>query len=175
MLKNNGVKYGLILGVATVAFSVICYLINPKMILTGIAYLAFLIPIFFMYRSSIAERKQNEGLLSFGEALKVTFLTYVIGTFISYVYTYLMFNVFDPSLIDLAREVAIEDTETIAKWMGIEAELDDLPDELDNQDISMGFSMIFMQYLVGLIFPGFVFALIISAITKKEGTVDSVD
>ena len=168
MLKNTGVKNGLIFGVVSLIFSHVCYMINPKWLMTGVAYLSIIITIYFMYRSAVEERRNNEGLLSFGDALKSTFLTYIIGTLISAVYIYLMFNVFDTSLNEVLREISLEQGEMVAKFLGAEDQLDTLPDELDNQNIQMNFSMIFMQYLVGLIFPGFILALVISAVTKKE-------
>lgn len=168
MFKNSGVKNGLLLGLVSTIYSHICYMINPKMLLTGVAYLSFIITIYFMYRSTADEKKINEGLLSFGEALKVSFLTYVIGGFIGAIYIYLMFNVIDPSLVDVMKEISIEQAETIAKFLGAEDQLENLPDEMDKQNLAMNFSMVLMNYLFSLIFPGFIFALVISAITKKE-------
>ncbi|MDF1695583.1 MAG: DUF4199 domain-containing protein [Saprospiraceae bacterium] len=170
MLNNTGVKNGLFLGLASTVYSHVSYMINPKMLLTGVAYLAFIITIYFMYRAAAQERKLNEGILSFGEALKVTFLTYTIGGLIGAIYIYLMFNVIDPSLNDVMREVSVEQAESVAKFLGAEDQLDSLPDEMEKQNIQMSFSMVFLNYLVSLIFPGFIFALVISAITKKENT-----
>ena len=168
MFKNSGVKNGIILGVASIIFAHVCYMINPRWLLTGIAYLSILITIYFMYRSAIEERRQNEGFLSFGDALKSTFLTFVIGSLFGAIYFYLMFNVIDPSLNDVMREISLEQGEMVAKFLGAEEQLANLPDELENQNIQMNFSLIFMQYLVSLIFPGFILALVISAVTKKE-------
>jgi hypothetical protein len=168
MLKNTGVKNGIILGIVSIIFSHVCYMINPKWLLTGIAYASFIILIYFMYRSAIEERTKNEGLLSFGEALKSTFLTYVIGTLFGSIYIYLMFNVIDPSLGEVLREVQMEQAEFFANLLGAEDQIDGLPEVIEQQNIQFNFYMVLMQYLVGLIFPGFVLALVISAITKKE-------
>lgn len=168
MLKNSGVKNGLFLAIASIIFSHVCYMINPKMLLTGVAYLSFIITIFFMYRAAAEEKKLNEGFLSFSESLKVTFLTYTIGGLFGAIYIYLMFNVFDTSLNDVMREVSIEQAESLAELFGAEDELESLPDQMEQQNIQMSFSMVFLNYLVSLIFPGFIFALVISAITKKE-------
>jgi hypothetical protein len=168
MFKNSGVKNGLLLGVVSIIFSHISYMINPKWLITGIAYFGFIIVIYFMYRSAAQERKANEGLLSFGEALKSTFLTYVIGTLISAVYLYLMFNVIDLSLNDVMREVQIDQGEMVAKFLGAEDQMENLADELDKQNLQMDLMMVINQYLIGLIFPGFILALVIAAITKKE-------
>ena len=167
LFANNGVKHGIILGVASIIFTHVCYMIDPKMMLNGVAYLGVFITIYVMYRSAVEERRKNEGLLSFAEALKVTFLTYVIGSLLVAVYTYLMFNVFDTGLHDVAQEVTLDTAQFFAKLSGNEDQLGLMQDEIDSQNMQMSFSLIFLDFLVSLIFPGFVFSLVISAITKK--------
>lgn len=120
-----------------------------------------------MYRSAVEERKINEGLISFGEALKVTFITYIIGTLIAAIFMYVMFNLVDPSLNDVMKEVTMETAESVAKLLGGEDQIDHMYDQMENQDIKMTFSTVFINYLFALIVPGFVLSLIISAITKK--------
>lgn len=168
MFNKPGVKNGLLTGVTILIFSHVCYMFNRSMIITGLAYVTYLIPIFFMFRAAKEEKKLNEGLLSFGEALKVTFLTFVIGFFFYALYTYIMFNVVDPSLMDLTKEISINQAEMVGEYFGIEDQLENLPEEIDKQDLKMNFNMVLMNYLVALIFPGFIYALIVSSITKKE-------
>ena len=168
MFANSGVKNGIILGIVYLIFSQVCYMINPKWILNGVAFFGYVFVIIFMYRSAVEEKRKNEGYLSFGEALKVTFVTYIIGTLFYTIYFYLMFNVFDPSLQETMREVSIETAESFAKMLGGgEEQLDMMHEQLESQEIQMTFSVMFLNYLIGLIFPGFVLALVISAITKK--------
>lgn len=167
MFSNSGVKNGLFLGIAILIFSIGCYFYNPKTLINSIALLVYILIIYFMYRSAADEKRLNEGYLSFGEALKVTFLTYVIGTLIYSIFTYVMFNIVDPSLNDVMREVSIESAEYVSELLGNEADMDQVYDQLEKQDLKMTFSMVFFNYLIGLIFPGFLFALIMSAITKK--------
>ena len=167
LFANSGVKNGFLYGLLSIIFSHVCYMIDPKMMLNGVALLGFLITIYFMYRSAIEERRKNEGHLSFAEALKVTFLTYVIGSLLGSIYVYLMFNVFAPEMNDVMREVSLDNAEFFAKLLGTEDQLDLMHDQIESQNIQMSFSMVFFNYLVRLIFPGFVFALVISAITKK--------
>ena len=137
------------------------------MMLNGVAFFSYLITIYFMYRSAAEERKMNEGLLSFGEALKVTFITYIIGGLLGSIYLYLMFNFIDPSLHEVLKEVSYDNVEMIANLSGTEDQLDLMHDQIESQDLQMSFSMVFLNYLVSLILPGFIFALIIAAITKK--------
>ncbi|MEM9545757.1 MAG: DUF4199 domain-containing protein [Bacteroidota bacterium] len=176
MFANSGVKNGILLGIVYLVYSQVCYMINPKWILNAVAFFGYVLIIFFMYRSAVEEKRNNEGFLSFGEALKATFTTYVIGTFFYASYIYLMFNVFDPSLQDTMREVSLETAEYFANLAGgNEEQMDLVHDQLEDQEFQMSFSLSFLNYLIGLIFPGFVLALVISAITKKVNDGDTLD
>ena len=168
MPQNTGLKFGIYLGVFLSLYSLFSYLINPKWMFTGAAYLTFLFPIIAMYFAAREERTKNEGLLSFGEGLKATFLTYVIGKLIHTIFIYLMLNHIDPSLMEVMKEVSIEQAEWVAGIVGAEEQLDDLPDKLDEQAFEMNFSLLFMDYLMSLIIPGFLLALVIAAITKRD-------
>ena len=170
MLSNPGVKNGILMGVASIAYSLICYFINPKMMLNGWAFLGYIIIIFFMYRGPVEARKNGNGILKFGEALKISFLVYVLGTLISSIFVFLMFNYIDTSLNEVLREIQIEQTEFMVKLMGGEDQLDLIQDQIEQQDMQMTPSVMVLGYLVNLIFPGFVMALIIAAITKKTGS-----
>ena len=120
-----------------------------------------------MYRGAVEARKKGEGVLKFGEALKTSFLVYVLGTLISSIFVVLMFNVFDPSLNEVFREIQIEQTEFMAKLLGGEEQMDLIQDQIEQQEMQMTPSVMLLGYMVNLIFPGFVMALIIAAITKK--------
>lgn len=143
-------------------------MVDPKMLVNPVAYLSYIFILYFMYRSAVDERRKNEGLLSFSEALKVSFLTFVIGKLFYSIYIYLMFNYFDPSLNEVLREVTADTLEYFAKLAGAEDSLDQVHDQMESQNMQMSFSILFLDYLVELIFPGFIIALVISAITKKE-------
>ena len=168
MLKNPGVKNGIFAGITILVFSHVCYMINKTQIITGLAYISYLIPLYFMYRGAQEEKYKNEGILSFGEALKVSFLIFVICFFFYHVYTYLIFNVIDPSMIDVMKEVSINQAEMIGEFFGIQDQLEDLPEAIEEQVFAMDFKIIFMNYLVSLIFPGFIYALIMASVTKRE-------
>lgn len=168
-MENNGIKNGLFMGVASVLFSMILYFINPKMMFGGVAYLGFLIPLYFMWKAGTDERQSNGGYLSFGGALKVTFLSIVVGFLISNLFSYVLINFIDPSLIEVIRETSMETAEKMAGMFGgNEDVMEEMKDAMEEQDFSPTLGSTLLTYLVGLIFPGFVFALIISAIVKKD-------
>jgi len=148
-------------------------MMNPRMLFSGVALLAYLISIYFMYRSAVEEKSKNGGFLSFKKALNVTFSTIVIGNFIGAVYIYLMLNHFDPTLGEVMRDVTAENAEYIMKLLGGEDQLAQVQDQVESPNIEMSFPIIFRNYLHGLIFPGFVLALIISAITKNQNSNES--
>ncbi len=173
MLTNPGVKNGILLGVVALIFAHVRYMIDPKMLFNGVSLLTYPLIIYFMYRSTVDEKNKNEGLLNFKKALNVTFSTIVIGNFIGAIYMYLMLNYFDPSLGNIMREVTIENAEFIMKLLGGEDQLIQDQDQITSQNTEISFPIMFRTYLRSLIFPGFVLALIVSAITKNVSSNNS--
>jgi len=168
-MGNNGIKNGLFMGVASVLFSMILYFVNPKMMFGGVAYLGMLIPLYFMWKAGTDEKHDNGGYLSFGQGLKVTFLSIVVGFLISNLYNYVLINFIDPSLVDVLRETSMEAAEKMAGMFGgNEDAMEAMKDAMEEQEFAPTIGSTLLTYLVGLIFPGFIFALIISAIVKKD-------
>ena len=57
----------------------------------------------------------------------------------------------------------------MVKWVGGNEEaVEQAIEEIENRGVSMTLGTIIQNYLVGLIFPGFILALIVSAIVKKN-------
>jgi len=168
-MENPAIKNGLFMGVASILFTMILYFIDSSMIFGGVAYLGMLIPIYFMWKSATEERTNNGGHLSFGEGLKAAFLAAVIGSLIAQLFNYVLMNYIDPSLIDVLREESMAAAEKMAGLFGgNEDAMEEIREALEEQDFTPTLSSTLLGYLGSLIFPTFIVALIIAAITKKE-------
>lgn len=169
-MENHSVKNGLFFGLASIAYTLIVYLVSPKMLFSGFTGLlvALVMTVIFMVMAAKAERADNEGFLSYGEALKTTFFVFVIGSLISTIFSYILYNIIDPSLIDLMKESAVETATKMAEFFGApEDQLDQIREEVMNQDMSMGVGRMILQWVYSLIF-GFIVSLIVSAVVKKN-------
>jgi len=178
---KTALKYGVMIGVASILISLISYLINPALIFNmklgiGLSSIATVVLLVLALRE---ERKINEGILTFGDGLKTTFIAYAIGSFMSILFGYTLMNHIDPSLIDTGLEYSLEMTESalngIADLVGMpEAEKDKQLEEMRSPEKvaelrdAFSFSSNMVSFLFTLLFPGLLFWLIIPAIMKKN-------
>lgn len=165
--KNFGLTYGLISGAASVLFTLVLYLGGVKLFVNPIAFLGWAIPIVFAVLAGLAQKKANGGYLDFKQALKVTFTVFVVGSLISTVFSYVLFNIIDvPFREALAQETAMV-TEKMMKGFGAsQNDIDKAVEQSLNGNnytpgkMLLGFAM--------LCIPWFIVSLIISAIIKKN-------
>ena len=133
IMGNPAVKYGVYYGAVLILLSIISWQLIPSihypttMKESGISMLlGLIIPIGFLYLSLKETRFLQEGFLSFGEGLKSSFLTYMIGTLIGIIFTFLLLNYIAPDLLTLQKEASIAMANDMTSWMG---DLAGLPEE----------------------------------------------
>lgn len=164
---NIGVTYGLISGLATVIFSLILYLGGVKWFVHPIAYLGFLIPIVIAVLAGLKQKKSDEGYLEFSTGLKVVFTTFVIGTIIGTLFSFVLFNYIDVPF----REALTQETVERAQKMMHNFKVPQ--DEIDKatEDMMKGNNYSFGKQALGTAFYcilWFIVSLIIAAIIKKK-------
>lgn len=164
-MDNNGVKYGLLAGLGVIVYTLILYLVDDKMLFGWASMLGMAIYLGCMYKAGVDERHTNGGFLSWKEALKPTFLTYVLGSLLATVFTYLLFAVIDPGLMDVQNAIAAERIQQMEGMIGEEG-VEEAMKRLEEQG-TMRLSDTMLGYAFMLIF-GFIFAAIISAIVQKK-------
>ena len=169
-MNNPGFKRGLFFGGSAIALFLLAYLVNKRMIFSpGFGPLVtFVLPIVFMVFAAKDLRSDQEGFMSFGESLSVTFLTYVVGSFLYSMFNYVMTNIVDPSLLEIAREVALEAMDKLSGFFD-EDQVDMMKEAVEEGTENSGSIMsALLGWAITLIFPGFIMALIISAIMKRN-------
>ena len=176
-MNNPGVQNGIFVGLIVIVYNLVAWFINPELLFNWILGLVIGIGlyVYFMWRAGNAEKMENGGYLTFKQSLKPTFLTYVVGSLIGIIFTYILYNFIDPTLNDMMLEKAIEMGEKMVKMLGGNEEaIEKAREEVENRGASMTIGTIIQQYLIGLIFPGFILALIVSAIVKKNPPEEAV-
>lgn len=166
-MENHSVKNGIVAGLLVSVASLVAYFIGPRVFMGPIVQYGLLIVyIFFMYQSAQAEKESLGGYMTWGQALKPTFLTYAIGSAIAIIFTYVMYNFVDTTLIETQREVAMEAMEGMSGLLGeegVEAALE----ALEEQEFAFTIPQATLGWAMGLIF-GFIISAILSAIVKKD-------
>ena len=166
-MDNNAVKYGVIAGILVSALYLILYFISPGLVLsTALTYGGLVIPIAFMVKVAMEEKEANGGFLTFAEALKSTFLVYVVHAVIFYIMYYVLYNYIGPELEDLTREKAIAMMDKMSGFMGEEA-AEKAAEQIDQQDFSYGIGKLMLSLLMSAI-GGFIISLIVSLIMKRN-------
>ncbi|MCC5943985.1 MAG: DUF4199 domain-containing protein [Bernardetiaceae bacterium] len=117
-------KYGLILGLASVIITITSWLLGASFMLSGATFLlgvgALALSVYFAIRI----RNEGSGFMRYGEAFKTVFLLLLISAAITSVFSFLLFNVIDPSFEDEMKQATIEKVRDMAALMG-DATLED--------------------------------------------------
>ncbi len=167
MLEQNGTKYGLIAGLGSIIFTLIVYLIDPKIMFNIGGWVNWIIFLFCMYKSVADDKKQDGGYITFRNAFQSAFVVSVIASFLQTVFFYVLITIIDTGLMDLQLEMAEEAFLKIAEMMNFQEEqiTEGLNAISETGDVTLVKTV--QGYLFGLI--GWAIpALIIAAIMKKD-------
>ena len=163
---NSGLLYGLILGAVTILFTLGLYLAGAEAFVSPIAYLGYVIPIVLAVLAGVAHKKQNGGFLEFGAALKTCFTVFVVGSLISTLFSYVLFNFIDVPFQQALNQEIARSTEAFMKKLGApETETQKTVDTiLTGENYSLNKLMVNFA-VVSILW--FLISLIIAAIVKK--------
>lgn len=164
---NQGITYGVISGILLILLAVMLYVAGVKWFVHPVSFLAFLIPIVVAVLGGLAHKKANGGYLEFKDALKTVFTIFVIGSFMSMLFYYVLLNYIDvPFRQALAQESAAVAEKMMEKFNMPQDQIDKAVAETLNGN-SFSFGKQFLNFALGTIL-WFLFSLIIAAIIKKK-------
>ena len=166
-MNNKGLNNGLIAGLVGIIVLLISYFIDQGFYMKFAGYVVYVVYLYFMYLAAKQAREAQGGFISFSKLLAPVFLTFVVASLLVAVFQYLMYNFIDTSLLDAMYDQAILQVERMSGLIGeegVEAALD----KLEEDGVSYNFGTVAIGYGISLIIPGFIFALIIAGIMKKE-------
>lgn len=170
-MNNSAAKYGFYYGLTSIGVALVLWLVNKellfKMSLQSILGLA--LAIIFMFLAIKAVKGEQEGFISFGEAIAASMLTYALGGLMAILFSFVLLNYIDPSLLEVQKEVAMETAENVIEMFGgTEESMEEMREEMEEEASSYSLGKNLMAWLFSLIFPGLIISLIMSAIMKKS-------
>lgn len=166
-MGNLPVKYGLMAGGISIVFSVILYLLNDGVYLRFNIIPQYVIEIYFMAYVVSIIKERNNGFISFNEAFKSSWLTYILAASIISVFTYILMNFIDPGLIEKLKEMQVEAFELTSKWLKLNEE--DKEKQLEILRTTNPYDLKSIAALpVSFLFPGAIIAVVISLIKRKD-------
>ena len=163
-LTTYMLKYGGLLGGVSVIFALMLFSLDlhygqeP-----AVNYVNYLITITGIVLGIYTFRKDNEGFLSLGEALKIGLGISLISAVIAIIYTGLLMNVIEPTFMEKASEIAKnkmidENPEMTQEQLNV---------ALDMMKKFQGFGVISAFILIFSLFFGLLISLVSGLILKK--------
>lgn len=163
-----GLTYGLIGGIAMIIYTLCLYMAGIETFMNfALAFLVYAIIIAIAVMAGLKQKKLNGGYLSFAEALKTVFLTFVLAFLLSTLFNYVLLNYIDTGFRDEMTRVTIEKMETWMRKFG--APDSDIEKALEGASSADNYS--FGKTLLGYGMMCIIFcivSLIIAAIIKKN-------
>jgi hypothetical protein len=167
---NEGIKYGVICGLLAV---VIMFGSWAAGLNTFVAcqfwfnFIPYMIVIIIV--GGLQLRKNNGGILSYANALKFSFLAYVIAGVILAIATYILYNLIDKELTAKSMQIAIEKTRAMMEKFGASEE--DIAKNMkkmeDGAAEGSGMGKILLGTGLGYIWD-FIKSLLIALVIRKE-------
>lgn len=153
MKNKTAIIHGLIAGLITILYFVILYAISPPTMLNPLVWWSSLIIyLVAMYLAIKKSSTQSTNFRGIQPGIKVGFLVFVLANFLFYIFFYLLFGVFDPSLVELQKEMMASNPSAA--------------EQLD-KDFSVTLSSTFFNFIYSLI-GGFILSLGIAAILNQD-------
>ena len=152
-MNQNAIRYGGVMGLALVLVNLLFYFISVSAFFSYAGFVGFIVYVGFMVKAGLDERTELGGFMTFGEAFKVTFQVFVIGSLIYWIFYYLLYTVIDPSLVEETKRIAMEAIEKLGSFVGEEA-YEQMMEQIEQQDFSISIGTVLQQFAFGLVFPG---------------------
>jgi hypothetical protein len=165
--SNTGLVYGIICGVAVIAFTILLYVGGVEWFTGPLAYIGYVIPIVIGFLGAYKQRSLQGGYITFKEALKTVFIIFIVSVVLDTIFSYILFNVIDvPFREAIMQEAAVKMEKFLVKMGSTQDQIDKAMAEFDNpNNYSPGKILLSVFFrLIGW----FIVALIIAAITKKK-------
>ena len=156
------------MGLLCIVLTLVFYFINPAFMVSWGSWISYAVILYFMYKTIMDIRNDSGGFITLGDAFKNSWIASIIGLSVSSLFSYVLINYIDPSLLDIIREEQVKALEKMGEWFSIPEE--ELQTQISAIEDTNPFSAakFFMGLLISFILPGSLIALIMAAIFKKN-------
>jgi len=158
---RTALKWGVIIGIITILFSTAIMVSgqNGNQLLGLVVYVILAVGIYLAMNDF---KKENHGFMSYSQGLGLGLLKCTIVGLISSFFTFAYMKFIDPTIAEQMMKKAVEEMEK----KGLSDDQIEKAMEYSKMFINPG--VLFIVSLIGTIFIGFIFSLIIAAILKKD-------
>lgn len=170
VIKQNGITYGIIVGIALCVITTLMYIINLELFIAWwTTLLSFSIFIIIPSLLLIKTKTTLKGKLPFKDAFTTFFICSLIGLLISVSYKIILFNFIDPSIKDSLLELTINYLKNTSVKFGVPtSSLNEMIQNLKKSDpFSIGEQA--KGAVINLFFCG-ILGLVMAAFFKSNST-----
>jgi Protein of unknown function (DUF4199) len=167
-MQNHFVKYGFVMGLASIIFSLILYFADPTLLVTWGSWVGIFIALYCMVKSVNDTKTENGGFLSLSDAFKAGWLVYVLGSFISSMFMFVLINYIDPTLIETIRALHVEAFQKVGQTLNMSPEQIETQISVIKETNPYGLAQLAISIPTAFLFPGAILAIIIATILKKN-------
>jgi len=168
---KNGLLAGVISSIILVGLHFVSFELSQSFSVGLIMTLVF--PVIFMVLAIIAVRNEQEGFISFGEALKTSFIVFMICAIVVGIAQFALYQTFTDDTWNKIVDIQLENAQDMMEMVGAdETAMDIMKEELTIEKIKESTSGI-GNMMLGLLvnaFIGLIISLIVSAIMKRNPT-----
>lgn len=169
-INQTAITYGVITGLIFLALNFGAWAMGSVDNYVTVIGIATFVPyvIIALIIGGIKLRKQNDNLMTFAEALKFTFLAFVIYALIEAIGNYVLYAVVDKDLTAKVMEISLQKTQKLMESFGAsEQQIEDAMTKAQNEPPHTSFKQVFLGLGIGLIW-NFVKSLLISLVIRRE-------
>jgi hypothetical protein len=142
------------------------YWAGPKVFVGGVAFLGYVIAIAFAAAAALAQKKTNGGVIGFRDAVKTSFIVFVLGLLMRVLFPWVLVNYIDPHFKEqLIPEIAAQAEKSYRAFGVPEDRIREQVDNLKNEPFPL------WSMLTGLAWSYIVFffiSLLIAAVVKRK-------
>ncbi len=166
--ENIGLKNGILFGVACIGLGLLLYTIDKKLFLDPVLRLglSLILPIIFMRKAGLDQKKELGGYANFTEVLQPIYLCLIIGTLAFSIFQFIVMSM-DFELLEIQREITLESLKSLKSLSKFPEESLAQFEEITAEDLKPNLKSLMLSLAKNFIL-GFIIAAIIAAIVKKE-------
>ena len=159
-LQQNGL-YG---GVGVIAYSLLLFIIDREyLIQPQLTWASLIIYVLFMVRAVQQERELSaEAVFSMRSGTRTAFWVFLIISTVYYIFNYIMFNVIDPDLTDLQKQLLLDQEDFIREFFG-----DEYFEAIRDKDFKITIANSFFAFCQAAI-GGFLISLLIGLTHRRS-------
>lgn len=170
-LKQEGLKYGVILGVVAIILTLLVYIVDVTLLVDWKYSISSLV-IFMaltVYFGNKFRKQEMEGFMSFGQSYLFSFIVLMMSNLVMALFLMVLYNVIDPEVPDIVIDQTIENTESFLRQLGTDDEKIDEAIEQLEEDMPSNFTPggILKNSWIYVLTSAF-FSLIAGAIIKRS-------